>query len=248
MVSAVCGLIVGSFCNSVIARTAGPLAAYSPFRGRSRCPHCQVVLRARDLVPVVSFALLGGRCRACHQPISWQYPLVELALGVLFAWTGAQWFGSPFLLVFVWSALSILTILFVTDLRYGLLPDVITIPAIGFFIIFQFARGALDWSLVAALSVGGGFFLLQHLVSRGRWVGGGDIRLGALIGVLVGWPHILGVLIGSYCLGGIVAAWLLITHRARLGATLPLGTFLTLTAAVFLFWGDKIIHWYVALL
>lgn len=239
-IAALLGAALGSFLNAVSLRmTAGEQFVF----GSSRCPHCNHALKVADLVPVLSFVVLRGRCRYCHERIALHYPLVELALAGLFALTyltaGASVRGA-----FLAVELSFLTVLFLTDLRGHILPDEISLPAIalailGVLLFHQSIKGAL-----LGAAVGGGFFLVQYLVSRGRWIGGGDIRLGFLLGLLLGWPLTLLALFLAYLGGGLVGAGLLFSHRTKLGSHLPFGTFLAAAAAVTLFFGRTILERY----
>ncbi|MFA5124513.1 MAG: prepilin peptidase [Patescibacteria group bacterium] len=238
------GLVIGSFLNVVVWRLhSGEPIVF----GRSKCPHCQAGLQPKDLVPLLSFILLRGRCRYCRQPISWQYPIVELAGGLLFV---LAYILHPQLLVFLRDIIlvSILIIVFVYDLRWQLIPDQVTIPAIILLFIFSLLLGSNLWLLIFAVLVGFGFFGLQYLVSSGRWIGGGDLRLGALMGAVLGWPLLIVALLVAYIVGAIVSVVLLISGKAKAKTPVAFGTFLALGTLVALFWGERIINWYLGLL
>jgi len=239
------GLAVGSFLNACIWRLKNKR---SVLYGRSMCPHCKHKLTWIDLVPVLSFIFLRGRCRYCGKKISLQYPLVELASGILF---GLAAMNSPLLdpgsLYFLlrdWFFIGVLIIIFVYDLRWGYILDRVTLPtAIAAFAV-NILLGAGWQRLVLAAVIGSGFFLFQYAVSRGKWIGGGDIRLGALMGFMLGWPQIITALFFAYFIGAIVAIYLLLSRRKRMGSEIAMGTFLSAGTVVALLWGEKIINWY----
>ncbi len=245
------GLCIGSFLNVVIART--PIEEH--LRGRSRCGSCKKQIRAYDNIPVVSFFILRGHCRDCHARISWQYPLVELATGLLMlafvfippfskGGLGGVLNDSSLLLVRNLVMVPVLILLFVYDLRFGMILDRFTLPAILVACAFNVVLGVpLTSMLWGALSLGG-FFLAQFLVSRGAWIGGGDIRLGVFMGVLLGWQNALAALFIAYILGALVAVFLLATGRVHRKTQLPFGTFLTFATMVMLMFGDRILAWY----
>ncbi len=156
-----------------------------------------------------------------------------------------------------WFSISALVFLFVFDLRYGLLPDRVTIPAT--MIVFFGAGIARSlgspsgslwmtiwgsfFSLLGAIAFGAAFFATQYFLSRGRWVGGGDIRMGALVGAIAGWPGVLVALGLSYLVGAATAIILVATGKKKLrGDTLPMGPFLAIGALVTMFWGDRIVE------
>lgn len=250
----VLGLAVGSFLNAFLWRLH---EGVSLTQGRSMCPHCKTQLLGRDLVPLLSFLILRGRCRACKMPISYQYPLVELATGLIFVGIGMIFAahtpggilavlggGIPaqtsLQLVAYLLFAAILIALFVYDLHWYLLPDIITIPSIiAAFIVNGFLLSTQPFNLLIAALIGGGFFLFQYLISRGRWVGGGDIRLGVLMGCMLGYPGIGVALFLAYMMGSIVGIGLLIGKKKGMKSEVPFGPFLTLaTLIVLLFQND----------
>jgi prepilin signal peptidase PulO-like enzyme (type II secretory pathway) len=203
---AVLGLLIGSFCNALIWRIH---EKKSIARGRSMCPDCKHELGPLDLVPVLSWLLLGAKCRYCHKPISAQYPAVELLVAALFAViyhslvpvTTLDWVHIVFWLVMAAG----LVVLAVYDLRWMLLPDVVLLPMIVVAAMWCIIAAAAthSWSPIigsglAALAAGGSFYMLAA-VSKGRWMGGGDIKLVFLMGLLLG-PASTGValVVGFY--------------------------------------------------
>lgn len=240
------GLAVGSFLNVVIAR----LPAGKPLTGRSFCPKCKTTIRWYDNIPLVSFLLLRGRCRHCRKPISWQYPAVELATAALFLLAAAAHPAAGLdglalaLLARDLAAISVLIVVFVIDLRHFLIFDVTTLPAAGVLLAVNLALGVPWPSLLLGGILGAGFFLLQYAVSRGRWIGGGDIRLGLLMGVLLGWERLVAALFLAYAAGAVVGIILLATGRKSPSSPVPFGTFLSAGTIAALLYGGELITWY----
>lgn len=234
------GLALGSFLNVVIYRL---MYGGSFLTGRSACPSCGHVLGARDLVPILSFFALKGKCRYCAKPISRQYPAVEFAVAALFILLWIRFGVTPAFALLALSAMF-LVIIFVYDLRYGLILDRVALPAIAVAVAASFTRG-LPWTSIL-LGAGVGFlvFYLQFVISKGTWVGGGDIRLGALMGALLGWQGVILALFLAYVGGTAVAIPLLILKRKQMKDPIPFGTFLTAATMFTLLYGDGIIEWY----
>lgn len=145
-------------------------------------------------------------------------------------------------------AVSVFLFLFVYDLKYMLLPDEVTLPAIVVLGLLSFFIGTSWLFLVSGVVVGAGFFLLQYGLSRGRWIGGGDIRMGALMGALLGWPLVAVALLVSYVFGAVVSVGWLLSRRKRLGQAVPFGTFLAIGTLITLWWGQNMLDWYLQLL
>lgn len=249
----VLGLIAGSALTALLARQAG---GESWWKGRSHCHRCRHPLGARDLVPVLSFLVLRGSCRYCRGAIGWSYPAIEIALVAAFVvvtWVrvgavgGVAHMDASHWLVLGrdLSATVILAQIFLYDLWYGYILDHITLPSLVLFFAWNVAVGIRPSSLLIGLVVGAGFFLVQYLVSRGQWVGGGDIRLGALMGVLLGWPVVSLGLFFAYVSGGAIGAVLLLTRRKQWGSHIPFGTFLSIATWAMLLFGYQLIHWYM---
>lgn len=235
------GASVGSFLNVVISRLA---TGESILRSPSHCPLCGHRLGPHELIPLVSFVVQRGRCRSCGKRISWQYPLVELTTSLVFLLLFLR-FGLtlPFL-VGVVSA-SFLLVIFVYDLKHQLILDRVTIPAIVFGLLAVFLLGSSILSAIVGGAIGAGFFALQYAVSKGRWIGGGDIRLGAFLGVLLGWEKLLLTLLLAYVSGALVATALVVTGAKRWGSQLAFGTFLAAAGFVSFLVGDELIRWYL---
>lgn len=250
--SAAFGLIIGSFLNCLVWR----LYTSESLGGRSHCCDCGKQVRWYDNIPLLSFILLRGRCRDCRIAISWQYPVVEAATALLFA--AAAWrltlifgavdswgFEAALTLVRDWIFIASLIAVFVTDIRWYVIFDQVTLPASAVLLVLNLMLGVSWQSLLLSGTIGIGFFLLQFLVSRGRWIGGGDIRLGLLLGVSLGWPLIIPGIFIAYFIGSFVGVGLLIAAKKKWQSRLPLGTFLSVSAIVTLFYGEQIVDWYL---
>lgn len=251
------GLLAGSFLNVVIYRLEGKKR--KNLRGRSFCPSCEKQIKWHDNIPVVSWLLLHGKCRACKKTISAQYPLVELATGFTFVSLGIFFFQMGNFttlnilnfLFWVFFA-SYLIAIFVYDLKHQIIPDEIiyTVLALGLlYVVLNTLIGGIDLGylkdhLISGL-VAGGFFYLFAAVSNGKWMGGGDIKMAAFMGLVLGWQGTLVALYFAFIVGAMVGAFALITKHKKLGSKIPFGPFLVLGTLVGLLFGEKIISFYV---
>jgi len=253
------GAIVGSFLNCVIYRleTGGNF-----LKGRSFCPLCKKELAWQDLFPIFSFIFLKGKCRYCQQKISWQYPLVEIAAGTIFLLVFKLFFlNSEVLLadclglLYYWTIAAFLIVIFVYDLKHYIIPDKIIYPAIivsgawylisGIFFNSYAGYGMLN-TAYAALGAAA-FFLFIVLVSRGRWMGAGDIKLAFLMGLILGWPGILAALLLAFYLGAIIGVGLMILKKKELKSEVPFAPFLVVGTFLILFWENELLDWYQAI-
>ncbi|MBI4227593.1 MAG: prepilin peptidase [Candidatus Omnitrophica bacterium] len=245
------GLFVGSFLNVCIWRLP---REEQVVRGRSRCPACGQTIRWHDNIPIASFLWLRGRCRACRAPIHWRYPAVELLTGLALAAVALRWGVSGPGLVYAVLLCALIVASFI-DAAEQIIPDVITRPGLGLAIAASAAwpvvhgvagrLEAVGQSLLGA-AVGSGAIWLMGLI--GRWLfkkeamGGGDVKLMAMLGALLGWPRILLTFLLAPMLGSLVG----IPMKLRRGDELiPYGPFLSLAAVIALWWGDGLIAWYV---
>ncbi len=244
------GLFLGSFLNAWMWRTR---VGKSVAKGRSMCPQCKKQLSWRDNIPLLSFLFLKGKCRYCKKPISWQYPLVEFLTALLFTLSAIRYPVSEGIfqvgLAYELALVFFLVAVFTYDFLYKEIWDKwTTIPAIGFFVI-ALTFGWQSWqSMLLGVAIGAGFFLLQYVVSKGKWIGGGDIRLGVLMGVVLGWPLILVALMLAYIGGAMVSVILLALKKKQLASETPFGTYLAVATLVAYFYGGDIIAWYMKLL
>ena len=241
------GLAVGSFLNVCIHRIP---RSQSLMRPPSRCPACEYQLRWFDNIPVASYAAILGRCRKCRTRISIRYPLVELATMALFVVHGE---------VFGWSALLVprllfacaMVVLFAIDLEHHLLPNVITLPgiAIGLISSTVLPPGLVDALLGVAL--GGGVLWVigeaYYRFSGHEGMGGGDVKMLAMIGAFLGWKLVLITLVLSSVAGSLIGLFVILIKRGGLKYALPYGTFLALGALTASLAGERIVNWYVSL-
>ncbi|MFQ5899881.1 MAG: prepilin peptidase [Candidatus Methylomirabilia bacterium] len=234
------GAIVGSFLNVVVARLPRKASLITP---TSRCLACETPIRWFDNIPLLSFLWLKGRCRACGSPIGWRYPVVEGVTALLFV-LSVQRFGLTPALIPVMLFLSALVAITAIDLEHQLIPDRITLPgiAVGFAASWVVPQPSwLDASI--GILLGGGIFLVIILVSGGG-MGGGDMKLGAMMGAFLGWKVTLLALLLAVVLGGTVAVVLLLTGVRGRKDPVPFGPFLAVGSLVGLFWGENLLSWY----
>jgi leader peptidase (prepilin peptidase)/N-methyltransferase len=244
---AVVGLAVGSFLNVCIHRLPRGQSLNSP---PSRCPHCDDQLRWFDNIPVVSYAMLAGRCRKCRVRISIRYPIVELVTMGLFVLHG---------LVFGWTAVLVprlvfacaMVVLFAIDLEHHLLPNAITLPgiAVGLIASTVLPPGVID-ALIGVLIGGGALWLIgeaYYRFSGHEGMGGGDVKMLAMIGAFLGWKLVLVTLVLSSIAGSVIGLVVIAIRKGGMKYALPYGTFLALGALVASLAGDAIVAWYVGL-
>lgn len=246
------GAIFGSFVNCMVYRIKNK----KTILGRSFCPHCKHELSFLDLFPLFSYLLLGCRCRYCKKMISFQYFLVELVTAIIFAFGCYFYFGSFFATSFM-SLMSyvfylimslFLIFIFIYDFKYYLVLDEIIYPGIVIAFLFNLALGLSLWNLLLAGFIGFSFFALQYFLSKGKWVGGGDMFIGLFMGFVLGFPNILVAIFLAYFVGGIVAMFLLLFKGKKLSNKIPLGPFLTFATLLVYLYGKDILDWYLSFL
>lgn len=235
------GLCVGSFLNVVIARVPEGRSIVGP---GSACPRCSTPIAWYDNVPLLSFALLRARCRKCGEPISWRYPVVELVTGLLFVLALAER-GLTIDLIPALLLVAGLVAITGIDLDHQLIPDVISIPGIVVGLAVSTLTGRPGWldSLVGVV-IGGGIFLLIIVASRGG-MGGGDMKLGTMLGAFLGWKLVLVAILIAILAGGVFAIVVLLLRRKGRKDAVPFGPFLALGGVVSLFWGESLLAWYL---
>lgn len=290
------GFVIGAILGSFIKAIADRSLTNKTFFGRSFCPKCRHTLSWFDLVPILSYLLLNGRCRYCHKKISLEYPFVEIILGILIAFL--FWFSSPKFgaaedifqqiiffadLFFKTFFISVLIAITITDLKKTLIPDRIMYPSIWISIIFitfitiikiiylyyylsqnqigkyllpphsdYFARHALITaepflgSIFSAIIIGG-FFLALIIITKGKGMGGGDVKLGAFMGLTLSFPLSLVAVMLAFLTGAITSIILIIFKKKHFGQSIPFGPFLVVGSLIALFWGNKIADWYLSL-
>ncbi|MFH1947462.1 MAG: prepilin peptidase [Candidatus Magasanikbacteria bacterium] len=244
------GLCFGSFLNALVWRTWENICIAND---RSMCPHCHRCLVWYENIPVLSYIFLGGKCKTCRRGITIQYPLVEFFMGLAFVFVVMIRAKGDFLLtpeiVRDWFLAFNLGFIFLYDLKHKEILDFSTVPTIIIFIFFAPAIGWHSWqSMGLGFLIGGGVFMAQYLMSRGKWIGGGDIRLGVLMGVVLGFPNILLALLLAYVGGAVFSLILIGLKKQDMKGETPFGTYLALATFVTMLWGEGIIGWYVGLL
>ncbi len=264
------GLIAGSFLNCLVYR----LETGQRMTKRSYCPYCRNKLSWQDLIPVLSFIILKGKCRYCHKKISLQYPLVDLSTGLLFLLIfNFQFpvfnefsivnFQNLINLCFMLCVSCFMIVIFLYDLKHYIIPDKVIYPAIAITFLYQsfrvlnfgflsdFSFRTLDFetwtsSLLAGI-IACLFFLTIVVISQGKWMGMGDVKLAFLMGLFLGFPNILVALFFAFFIGAIIGIGLIAVKKKTLKSELPFGPFLVIGTFIALFWGERIINWYLGL-
>ena len=263
------GLVIGSFLNVVICRLK---TKEDFFLSRSHCPYCKKTLKWFDLIPILSFISTFGKCRYCGKKISWQYPLVEIVTGILFllifnfsAFSGSAAGGQfsnfqtfnllnfCFLFIAFCSLLFVvcsLIIIFVYDLKHYIIPDKIIFPAIAAALIFNFSAfgGQTFFYAIFSAFLASGFFFLMILISNGKWMGFGDVKLAFLMGLILGWPNILFALFFAFILGAAVGLILIGLKIKSIKSQIPFGPFLVAATIIMMLWGEIIKDVYFSLI
>lgn len=263
------GLVVGSFLNVVIFRLETEEDIVS---SRSKCMSCEHKLAWHDLFPVLSFLFLRGKCRYCKAKISFQYPLVEIVTGILFVllfvkifyatsffpcviypeWMNFDFWNAArfFVLSLVFSAL---VVIFAYDLKHYIIPDEVVYSASALMLLFRmaeliFVNGGLNFSsffyVLFPAFLAGGFFLFLVIATKGRGMGGGDVKLGFLMGLVLGFPNVLLALLIAFVSGAAVGTFLMALGKKKMKSMLPFGPFLVFGLLLSFFWGEEIIEWY----
>ncbi|MFZ2309951.1 MAG: prepilin peptidase [Patescibacteria group bacterium] len=244
------GLLIGSFINCLAWR----LYKEETILGRSYCPKCRHELHWYDNIPLLSFLLLKGKCRACHNKISWQYPLVELITGLLFAAIVAHFsLDASWLLLKMAVFISVLILIFIFDLRWYLIPTNVLLWAgifiaiVGYF-SYPYGLGAYLLALIISAALASLFFAAQYWITRGKGIGEGDIWLGMFLGVaFVNLSQLAVAILSAYFMGSVVGLTLLAFKKKKMGSRLPLGVFLAAGALIAIFFGSDLANWYQGL-
>lgn len=235
------GAVVGSFLNVCIYRVPRGESLVLP---DSRCPDCREQIAFYDNIPIISYILLKGRCRKCGSKISFRYPVVEALNGLLYLFLYFAFGPGVQFLIYAVFISSLIVVTFI-DLDSQIIPDRITIPGtiLGILLASTLLPVGLKDSLTGAI-LGGGFFYLTAVVSRGG-MGGGDIKLIAMIGSFLGWKEVLLTIFLGSLSGSIVGIFLMIFKGKGRKHKIPFGPFLALGAILSLFLGKDLIEWYL---
>lgn len=246
------GLVVGSFLNVVVHRVPRNESVVSP---PSSCPRCGSSIRPYDNVPVLSWLILRGRCRACSEPISPRYPLVEVGTAIAFAGAGA-YVGLDWALPAYLYAVAVGVALTMIDLDVHRLPDVIVLPSyvVVAALLVIASWGNHDWGALVRAGLGcvilfGAYFLMMLVYPAG--MGPGDVKLAGVLGLLLGWWGWAALAVGGFAaffLGGIFAVGLMLARRAGRKSGIPFGPWMILGAAVGIAAGEQLGRWYLDLL
>jgi len=259
------GLAIGSFVSASVWRYHEQEKraihkkrldkSLSILKGRSMCEHCGHRLSAQDLIPLVSWMSLGGKCRYCKKKLSWEYPIVELVSGLLFLASYTVWefeVGFDYFLFSMWLViLSALIFLALYDLKWLLLPNKIIYPLIVLAtslvvvesLFFNCGTEMVRDRVLGFLFAGGTFYML-FLVSKGKWIGGGDVKLGILIGVLLGLSRSILTFVLAFNLAALAILPLLALGIVKRKTPIPFGPFLIVATVVSALYGFEIIQWY----
>lgn len=246
VVVALIGICIGSFLNVLIDRLP---KGEQISRGRSHCDYCKKPLRWFELIPVLSFIVQKGRCLRCRRRLSIQYPLIELATaaGTILIFREYQ-SSLPQLLsiaVFFYS----MTVIFMADLKYRIIPDSMVIVSGAASVVYQFTRIAFDaasWVPILGTAAGSSlFFFLVWLVTKKRGMGFGDVKLVFVLGLALGYPRAIVALYLAFLTGAIAGVILVLHKRTSLKAKIAFGPFLILGAASSIVWGDRLFAWWM---
>ena len=239
------GAMIGSFLNVCIHRLPREESIVKP---GSHCPQCQRPIRFYDNIPLASYLILRGKCRHCDAPISLQYPFVEgitaLSSLCLFAKFGPSW-SYLFYFAFI-AALIAITVI---DFYHQIIPDVISLPGIGVGLLASFFLPQITFfdSLLGMLLGGGSLFLVAtgyHWLFKREGMGGGDVKLLAMIGAFLGWKSVILTIFLSSLIGSVTGILLILMKGKDFKFAIPFGPFLSLGAVLSLFYGERIMRWY----
>jgi leader peptidase (prepilin peptidase)/N-methyltransferase len=235
----VVGAVVGSFLNVCIFRLPAEASIVKP---RSQCPYCHHPIRNCDNIPLISFIILRGKCRDCGGKISWRYPLVELITALLALLLFLKFsLTLSFLIFFIFTA--VLIVITFIDLDHQIIPDILTVPGIPIFCLAAIFLLKIPWlEALLGLLIGGGILFMiafvYELISKREGMGGGDIKLLAMIGGFFGWKSLMFILLFSSFSGAIVGITTMIIKKQDMKYAVPFGPFLSAAAVAYLFWGD----------
>ncbi len=240
------GAAVGSFLNVCIYRLPAKTSIVKP---SSRCPNCGHPIRYRDNLPIISFILLGGKCRDCKSRISLRYPLVELITAALALILFIKFnLSLTFLVFFVFTA--VLIVITFIDLDHQIIPDILTLPGIPLFFLAAVFIVKVPWleALIGLLVGGGVLFIIAfvyELISKREGMGGGDIKLLAMIGGFLGWKSLVFILLFSSLTGAIIGIAVMTIKKQDMKYAIPFGPFLSAAAIAYIFWGTEFMRFLI---
>ncbi|MBM2820414.1 MAG: peptidase protein, leader peptidase (prepilin peptidase) [Candidatus Berkelbacteria bacterium] len=242
------GLAVGSFLNVIILRFD---ELKTIWKVRSHCLKCKKEIRWYDLIPFLSYFVLGAKCRYCKKPISYQYPIVEGLTALLFACIYYH-YGLTWQALLLAIIASILVVISIYDMLHYEVPDILSylgiLFALGFVFVKLYSASSLNWESIIpygyAILAAGGFLGFLVIISKEKWMGAGDILLGILMGILLGMPNVLTALFVAFISGSLIGLILIAGRKKTIKDAVPFGPFLVLGTLVALFWGEKLINYY----
>ncbi|HEX9022391.1 MAG TPA: prepilin peptidase [Geobacteraceae bacterium] len=242
------GAVVGSFLNVCIYRVPKDESIVFP---PSHCPQCGFRIPFYDNVPILSYLLLRGKCRSCKAHISLQYPLVELINALLTLFLFMR-FGPTFVFLILFIFCSAMVVVTFIDLEHQIIPDSISLPGIVLGFIFSFFIPRFGWvNSLIGIAVGGGSLLLvaygYQFLTKKEGMGGGDIKLLAMMGAFFGWRAVLFIIFVSSLIGSVIGIAVMLARREDSKLAIPFGPFLALGAILYIFFGRQAIHWYLTL-
>jgi leader peptidase (prepilin peptidase)/N-methyltransferase len=248
-VTFILGCVIGSFLNVCIYRIPAGKSIVSP---PSSCPVCGHRIRCYENIPIISYLFLSGQCSSCHNKISLRYPLIEAFTGLLFT-AVIYYCGLSVATLVYWLFVAALVVISFIDLDHRIIPDVISLPGIVIGFVCSFFIPWLTWldSLLGILIGGGILFLiawLYELIAKREGMGGGDIKLLAMLGAFLGWKAILPIVFLSSLLGTVIGVPSMLLQKSDTKFAIPFGPFLAAAAIIYLFWGQPLINWYLNLL
>jgi leader peptidase (prepilin peptidase) / N-methyltransferase len=246
--SVLLGLCLGSFSNVCIYRIPLNKSIVHP---PSSCPKCGGRIRYYDNIPVISYLFLLGRCRQCKTSVSWRYPLVEILMALLSLALFIRFGYHPQYILFLLFTGTLVILSFI-DFDHKILPDVLTLPGIAVGWAASFLPGGISWldSLIGLVSGGGALYLVAAGYARitGReGLGGGDIKLLAMIGAWLGWISLPLIVLMSSLSGAVIGTIFILVGGKGVRTQIPFGPFLSLGALSYLFFGREISIWYFGL-
>ncbi|MDP3285827.1 MAG: prepilin peptidase [Desulfobacterales bacterium] len=244
------GLCIGSFMNVCIYRIPLSKSIVTP---RSMCPGCNILISAYDNIPVMSYILLKGKCRNCGIPISLRYPLVETISG-LTALAVFMRFGISAEGLIYFAFISALLVITFIDIDHRIIPDTISLPGIPIgFLLASLVLPSMNYKTsLAGILTGGGSLLavawIYNLITKKEGMGGGDIKLLAMIGAFTGWKGVLFTIFVASSAGTLAGIAVMLKTKKGMKLAVPFGPFLSIGAILYVFFGTDIISWYIKLL
>jgi len=243
------GLITGSFLNVCIYRLPRSRSIVYP---GSMCTQCQNAIPWYDNIPVFSYILLGGKCRVCRTPISFRYPMIEILSGLMASALFLKFGLSPETLIYFVFTSTLLVVTFI-DIDHRIIPDGISLPGIAVFFIASFFLPGMTWldSITGILAGGGALFAIAWgytAVTKKEGMGGGDIKLLAMIGAAIGWKGVIFTIFVSSTAGSLIGIIVMLLSDKNMKMAIPFGPFLSIGAMAHIFFGPELISWYFTLL